>query len=50
MSRTRRHIKSPGKEHWGKRPGNKGGQTPGKNVKRKTHKAERRAWKKSLKG
>lgn len=49
MSRSKRKGKSPGFEYWGKRPGNKGGQTPGKGVKRKTHKAERREFKRQLK-
>ena len=43
MSRTKRGSKAPGFEYWGKRPGNKHGQTPGELSKKFTHKKERQA-------
>ena len=48
MSRSKRGEKGPGYDYWGKRPGNKGGQSPGADVKKRTHKTERRRAKKEL--
>lgn len=41
MSRTKKGKKGPGHEYWSKRPGNKGGGIPGKEIKKRTHKLER---------
>lgn len=46
MSRTRRGKKSPGHEHWSKRPGNRHGGVPGRDKKKSTHKSERQKEKK----
>ena len=46
MSRTKKGKKSGGYEYWSARPGNMGGAVPGKDSKRKTHRAERRQNKK----
>lgn len=48
MSRSRKSQKGPGYEYWGKRPGNKGGGIPGKETKKRTHKAERSQAKKEI--
>ena len=42
MTRTKRGSKPIGYEYWSARPGNKHGQAPGKDAKRKTKRAERR--------
>lgn len=43
MSRTPKRGKSPGYDYWQRRPGNESHcNSPGKGVKRRTHKAERR--------
>ena len=47
MSRTKKGKKSGGYEYWTARPGNMGGAPPGKDSKRKTHRAERRINKKA---
>ncbi len=48
MSRSRKGKKAPGFEYWSARPGNANGGIPGKFTKRRTHKAERRAGKRSI--
>jgi hypothetical protein len=42
MSRTNKGKKAPGYEYWSRRPGScKGGLSPGKVSKKRTHKTER---------
>lgn len=48
MSRTTKKKKAPGTEYWGKRPGNKGGQSPGKRAKSLTKSKERMIKKKII--
>lgn len=48
MSRSQRGEKPVGHEYWGRRPKNKNGQAPGAEVKKRTHKTERRQAKKEL--
>jgi len=47
MSRTITETKAPGHEFWSNRPFNKHGGTIGKLAKKRTHKAERAAGKKT---
>jgi hypothetical protein len=50
MSRTNKGKRHTGYEYWSKRPiSNKSGAVPGKETKRRTHRAERRQAKKQVK-
>lgn len=46
MSRSIRGGKAPGYEFWSKRPGNRGGSSPGAATKKQTHRVERQQGKK----